>query len=283
MPSRMDPPDGKNYTIARKSLPPEPSWNRNRLDQLPFYGHRKCQQVQREAHPSVCRLFEIMMRGDRVTWMQVSCLSCMYDTHTTSPYFKFPLPLATHTTPCGDVFMSLQGAPDAPFGFIWGLPVATKAPILVILSKAQSTTPHWHALSMTYLQCPVYRTMSLILYLIRFVFDPRRRILFSSSRHLVVTPRCMCGVLISITKTAYAASYTCMSIPFPVLPCIAHHNPYFTRCWPGCCLLIGSPYPSPMVWTGLLNRSGKYGNYLASKALASFRLLAFLLLLQCSA
>jgi len=160
MPSRMDPPDGKIYTIARKSLPPEPSWNRNRLDQLPSYGHRKRQQVQREAHPSVCRLFEIMLvlrrcgvddeiesRGRRCHAFK---FPCMYDTHTTSP--SFPLPLTTHTTPCGDVFMSLQGAPDAPFGFIWGLPVATKAPILMILSKVESTTPH--ALSMIYLQRP---------------------------------------------------------------------------------------------------------------------------------
>ena len=42
--------------------------------------------------------------------------------------------------------------------------------------------------------------------LIRFVFDPQRRIPFP---HLVIvmTPRYMCDVLISIAKTAYAASY----------------------------------------------------------------------------
>jgi len=135
----------------------------------------------------------------------------------TSPYSLsiLSLPLTTHTTTCGDVFMSPQGAPDAPFEFRCGLPVATKAPILVILKSFVDDPPRaehdWPSTPQFIEPC--------LLYLIQFVFDSQRRILLSSSRHLVMTPRCMCAVLISTAKTAYAAtaSYS--------LSCLALYRP----------------------------------------------------------
>lgn len=105
--------------------------------------------------------------------------------------------------------MSLQGASDAPFAFRCGLPVATKAPILVILSKCADPVLH---------SIPQF-TEQWLLYLIRFVFDPQRRIPFSPSRHLVMTPRCMCAVLISIAKRAHAVLYvhslSCLALDRP--------------------------------------------------------------------